>query len=37
MEKYPVSIMVELGVVWYGFTRPYFQKDECLNGQTYHD
>jgi hypothetical protein len=38
MEKYPVCIMVALGVTWHGLTRPYFfSKDERLNGQTYHD
>ncbi len=38
MEKYLVSIMVGLGVTWYGVTNPYFfQTGERLNGQTYHD
>jgi len=37
-EKYPVSIMVALGVTLLGLTRPYFfQKGERLNGQCYHD
>jgi hypothetical protein len=37
-EKYPMSIMVGLGVTWNGPTRPFFfQKGERLNGQTYHD
>jgi hypothetical protein len=37
-EKYPISIMIGLGVTWYGLTRPYFfQKGERLNGQTYSD
>lgn len=36
MEKYPVSIMVALGVTWYGLTHAYFfLKGERLNGQTY--
>jgi hypothetical protein len=35
-EKYPVSIMVGLGVTWNGITRPYFfSKGERLNGDTY--
>ena len=34
--KYPVSIMVVLGVTWNGVTRPYFfAKGERLNGKTY--
>lgn len=38
MEKYPISIMIALGVTWSGFTRPYFfQKGERLNGQVYCD
>ena len=38
MEKYPLSIMIALGVTWSGFTRPYFfQKGEPLNGQTFCD
>ena len=38
MEKYPISIMIVLGVTWSGFTCPYFfQKGERLNGQTYCD
>ena len=36
MEKYPVSVMVAVGVTWYGLTRPYFfSKDYRLNGQSY--
>lgn len=35
-EKYPVSVMVGLGVTWHGVTRPYFfSKGERLNGNTY--
>ena len=38
MEKYPISIMIVLGVTWSGFTCPYFfQKGERLNGQAYCD
>ena len=38
MGKYPISIMIALGVTWSGFTRPYFfQKGERLNGQAYCD
>ena len=34
MGKYPISIMIALGVTWSGFTCPYFfQKGERLNGQ----
>ena len=38
VDKYPVCIMVALGVTWEGVTRPYFfLKDERLNGQLYLD
>ncbi|CAF1221231.1 unnamed protein product [Didymodactylos carnosus] len=35
IQKYPVCVMVAVGVTWYGLTRPYFC--ERLNGQTYRD
>ena len=35
MKKYPISIMIALGVTLSGFARPcFFQKGERLNGQT---
>ena len=38
VKKYPISIMISLGITWCGFIRPYFfQKRERLNGQTYYD
>ena len=37
-EKYPVSIMIALGVTWYGLTSPdFFQQGQHLNGQIYYD
>ena len=37
-EKYPVSIMLALGATSYGLIHPYFfQQEQYLNGQTYHD
>ena len=38
MKKYPISIMIALGVTCSGFTRPCFlQKGERLTGQIYYD
>ena len=38
MKKYPISIMIALGITCSGFTRPcFFQKGEQLNGQTYYN
>ena len=35
IEKYPVAIIVGLGVTWFGPMRPFFQRGERLNGRTY--
>lgn len=35
-QKYPISVMVAIGVTWNGLTRPYFlEKDERLNKDSY--
>ena len=38
VKKYPISVMVAMGVTWNGLTMPFFfEKDQRLNGSMYCD